>query len=133
VWQGKNKAPSNFTIARPSVSSEPLRYGESIALREKTGGYLVYRERGQGINLGWSSQPAYEWEVQGGATGNIVMPGKLGDYPGYISDTLFGLYNRSSRSFLVYGERSYGINLTWMKNTWITNVPNARVRDHRSH
>jgi hypothetical protein len=131
VWQAKNERPLNFTIARSSGSSEPLRYGELIALREKTGGYLAYKQRDYGINLGWSSQPAYEWEVQGGPTGNIVMPGRLGDYPGYISDTLFALYNRSSRSFLVYGERKYGINLTWMTNTYKAN--GYSVRDHRSH
>jgi hypothetical protein len=123
VWQAKNEPPLNFTIARSSGSNEPLRYGELIALRERKGGYLKYKQREYGITLGWSSSAVFEWEVQGGPPGDVVNPRKLGDYPSYISDTLFALYNRSSRSFIVYGERTFGINLTWMKT----------VRDHRSH
>ena len=106
------QAPANFTLSRASGTSEPITFGETVALREQRGGYLYYKQREYGINLEFSRQPAYEWEVRGGTPGTPVREGKWGD-GSYISDVVISLYNRKINCYVVYGEREYGINLVW--------------------
>ena len=115
TWRPHNSgAPANFTLSRPSGTSEPIKYGETVALKEQRGGYIHYKQREYGINLEFSPrQPVYEWEVRGGRPGTPVIEGKWGDSGSYISDVIISLYNRRINCYVVYGEREYGINLVW--------------------
>lgn len=106
-------APANFTLARASGTSEPIKYGETVALSEKTGGYIAYKQRNRGINLAFSSEPAYEWEVRGGRLGAPVTGTKQGDALDNISDIVISLYNTKINCYVVYGKRDAGINLIW--------------------
>jgi hypothetical protein len=106
-------APANFTLSRASGTSEPIKYGEAVALREQTGGYIYYKPRKYGINLEFSGQPVYEWEVRGGRTGTPVTGRNQGDSIDNISDVAISLYNRTINCYVVYGKREYGINLVW--------------------
>lgn len=111
-----DQSPSNLTITRRGQSDAPIKFGETIALREKKGGYVCYKKRRWGINLGWSSQPVYEWVIGGGKRGNIVGGGKL-------DQTFISLYNIRAKCYVAYGKRDWGINLVWESCT--------EVRDHR--
>lgn len=111
--QHDSGAPANFTFSRPSGTGEPIKFGEAVALRERTGGYIYYKSREYGINLEFSRRPVYEWEVQGGRTGTPVIARNEGDSPSNISDVVISLYNRKINCYVVYGERKYGINLVW--------------------
>ena len=118
VWAKRKEqrdygAPANFTVSRASGTSESINYGEAIALREQRGGYIHYKKRDYGINLEFSGQPVYEWEVRGGRTGTPVVQRKEGDSPSNISDVVISLYNRRINCYVVYAERKYGINLVW--------------------
>jgi hypothetical protein len=111
-WFGNKDRPKpNFSIERRRASRRPLEYGEDFALREARGGYIRYKKREYGINLGWSKTPVYEWCFTGGR--GDIGPVKLEDDPGYIFDTLAGLYNTRAKDDVVYGKRKYGINLVW--------------------
>jgi hypothetical protein len=118
VWAKRKQqrdygAPANFTLSRASGASDPIKYGEVVALREQTGGYIYYKQRKYGINLDFSSRPVYEWEVRGGASGTPVVGRNQGDAPGNISDVVISLYNRTVNCYVVYGKREYGINFVW--------------------
>ncbi len=111
VWT--KSQPNNFTLTRASGATGPITYGEVLALKEITGGYIYYKSRKYGINLEFSSTPVYEWEVRGGKNGKPVAPRNLGDSAAYISDVLISLYNRRNQCYVGYGEREYPINLVW--------------------
>lgn len=116
-WYKRSDRPKrSFMIERRSDSKGAIKYGETVALKEKRGGYVFYKKREYGINLRWSSEPVYEWEVRGGRTGQVVEGQKLGDSPAYITDTLVSLYNKRARAYVVYGKRKYGINLAWERS-----------------
>src|ERR1044072_1294213 len=109
VWT--KSEPNNFSLERASGGTGPITYGEVLALRESTGGYIYYKSTKYGINLDFSGTPVYEWEVRGGANGKPVVPRNLGDSSNFISDVLISLYNRTRNCYVGYGEREYGINL----------------------
>ena len=113
VWAKSKPQIDNFTLSRASGAGGPINYGDVVALKEKTGGYIYYKSRKYGINLEFSAQPVYEWEVRGGRTGTPVVQGKWGDSPNYISDVQISLYNRTINCYVGYGSREYGINLVW--------------------
>jgi hypothetical protein len=106
-------APANFAVSRSSGSDDPIRYGEAVALKEQTGGYIGYKTRRYGINLDFSNQPSFEWEVRGGRIGELVTYTKTGDSAFNISDVVIGLFNRKAGCFVVSGQREYGIDLVW--------------------
>jgi hypothetical protein len=105
VWAGPGEPSIRFQ--RSSASIEPLRYGESIAIGVRNGGYLRYRAREYGINLVWSTSPVFEWTLAGDgkAAGDEVG---LGD--------VIGLFNTVASDFLFYDPRRYGIDLKWFKD-----------------
>lgn len=108
-----SRAPANFTLSRASGTSEPIKFGEPVALREQTGGFIYYKPREYGINLDFSRQPLYEWEVRGGTPGTPVIARNQGDSGSNISDVVISLYNRKINCYVAYGDREYGINLVW--------------------
>jgi hypothetical protein len=113
VWAKSKPQVDNFTLARASGAGGPINYGDVVALKEKTGEYIYYKSRKYGINLEFSRQPVYEWEVRGGRTGTPVVQGKWGDSANNISDVVIALYNRTINCYVGYGSREYGINLVW--------------------
>jgi hypothetical protein len=96
----------NIRFRRQSGSSEPLKYGELVAINVRKGGFLVYQKGRTGINLGWSKTPKYEWKILGGTTGKVVEVGKP-----------VGLYSTVEKDSLMYEPRDWGINLKWFKDS----------------
>jgi hypothetical protein len=95
-------AGSNVWFKRMATGGGAVQYGERLAIGVDRGGYLKYGNRTYGINLVWSSSPAYEWEIRG----------RIG-----VGSVRFGqeiaLYNRTYAKNVVYGDRVFGINLIW--------------------
>ncbi|MBI4510304.1 MAG: hypothetical protein HY698_11775 [Deltaproteobacteria bacterium] len=81
--------------------------------------YVVYGSRTYGINLVWSPIPVYEWRIQvaGKSCGEPVRVGTQYDAYGNVVATgaydRFGLFNTRIARYVVYGKRTYGINLVW--------------------
>jgi hypothetical protein len=82
-----------------------LKFEEPIAIFIRDGGYLKNQVREYGIDLVWSDKPEYQWQIRGG------MPGSNISTLGLVS-----LYNMEVGDFLVYKERTYGINLKWYQD-----------------
>jgi hypothetical protein len=101
VWANTDDGRS-LTFRKQSGDGPSLRYGDSVAVHVRGGGYLMYRSRPFGINLVWSAEPKYEWRITGGRQGTVVPLG-----------TLVGLYNTREPDHVVYCEREFGINLKW--------------------
>jgi hypothetical protein len=102
VW---SQSPDPGNIRFDSLSGGDLRSGDFMAVRVDGGGYLKYGERSFGINLVWSATPVYEWRVFGEGRANGAL---LTSSSGRV-----GLYNTRTGAYLVYGTRSWGINLVW--------------------
>lgn len=109
----------------PRNSNAPIVFGERVAIHFDGGGYLQYGSRTFGINLEWSTPPAYEWEIMS------PFPHSRG---GEIEAQHFALRNVDYGDFLVYGERSPGINLAWYDDTLAppaaTPTPTPSEQDH---
>jgi hypothetical protein len=98
VWQGA--MPRNVRFERADgclnrlfgIASTPtLKYGNRIAIFVDKGGFLGYRDRSSGINLGWFDRPQYEWELRGGEAGQPVN-----------SAQPVSIYNHTARDYLLY-------------------------------
>jgi hypothetical protein len=75
--------------------------GHPVALRAAgSGKYLKYAVRTYGVNLDWSTSPAYEWE--------LIRPD---------DNFEFALYNLVTNNYLVFKTQSYGVNLGWYYET----------------
>jgi hypothetical protein len=92
-----------FTLHRQSGAPGPTKYDELLAIHNKYGGFLRYKEREYGINLVYDPSPSYEWQFKGS------LVGTLGSAP-------VGLYNTRIKQFVVYCDREYGIQLKWAKD-----------------
>jgi hypothetical protein len=112
VWQAA--MPRNVRFERPDgclitlhrIASVPtLKYGDRIAIFIDKGGFLGCRDRSTGINLGWFDEPQYEWELRGGEADQPVN-----------SAQPVSIFNHTARDFLLYCERTWGINLRWANN-----------------
>jgi hypothetical protein len=96
----------NIRFLRQSGSSEPIRYGELLAIHVRGGDFLVYQRGRWGINLGWSDKPKFEWKILGGTEGQVVPTFRP-----------VGLYSMVERDYLIYEPRDSGINLKWFKDS----------------
>jgi hypothetical protein len=104
-------ASGNVLFERADGASDPLRYGEPIAIRIKDQGYLCYGSRSHGIDLVWSDSPKYEWRILGGNPRDL------------IDSTLpVSLYNETNQDYVIKGLRELGgIDLWYSKHpaqTW---------------
>ncbi|MFJ4428997.1 hypothetical protein, partial [Streptomyces bobili] len=92
-------------------------YGQAVALKNQTGGYLTYGTRGQSstVQLVWSSTPKYEWHVITGGAHAFGLPLSQ-DSGGY------GLWNTAKNDWLISGHQEYGVNLKWKNGN--SPVPN---------
>ncbi len=106
-----NTASGNVFFERADGASDPLRYGEPIAVRIKDQGYLCYGSRDHGIDLVWSDSPKYEWRILGGNPRDL------------IDSTLpVSLYNETNQDYVIKGPRDIGIDLwysTHPAQTWV--------------
>jgi hypothetical protein len=100
----------NFVIARSGAAAGAVVYGEIVALKEtnRDAGYLRYRRRPWGINLGWSPAPEFDWEIRGGPVGTPVGQGA-----NPADGAPIDLFNLTEQGNVVYGWRPHGINLVW--------------------
>ncbi|UCD28922.1 MAG: DNRLRE domain-containing protein [Planctomycetota bacterium] len=91
---------------------DPIYGSDLVAIRVAWPGvrgkhYLAYGSRSSGINLVWSEDQACQFRL-------VSRQGsKFG--PTGSEDGLFAIYNVKHNAYLVYGERSFGINLKWRK------------------
>jgi hypothetical protein len=104
VWDKTNRA-RNIAFTRASRSTEAIKYGERVALTVKDHGYIIYKQRDVGPNLGWSKEPKYEWEIRGGRPGDVVKT---------VEEV--SLYSLVEKDYLVYCARPLSINLRWLKD-----------------
>jgi tetratricopeptide (TPR) repeat protein len=103
VWYDPSEGHDFFFKKSGGDEHEVIRYGDLVAIKPcRGGGWITYKEREYGINLGWSDTPEYEWEIKGGPIGQVVRTGDK-----------FDLYNQVRKDRMIYCERSYGINLKW--------------------
>lgn len=108
---------SNIKFVRSGTATEAIKYGEKIAIYVAGGGYLYYTRRTYGINLSYSSRPVYEWELRNASYLQTGAP----NTEAIRARDLFSLYNAHNQGYMVYGERTWGPNLTWAT----TGSPNA--------
>lgn len=113
-WDGA-RTGRHITFLRLGTSTEPITYGETVAIKVEGGGYLYYREREYGINLEYAPVPVYQWELAGGQRGRPVAadPDSATVERTGASQYRVRLYNVVHGDYVVYGERDYGINLRW--------------------
>jgi hypothetical protein len=104
---------SSIRIVRQDGAG-PVRYGDQFAVyiqqTENVGKYIKYQSRDDdGINIGWSDTPAYEWTATGGGAGSPV----------YFNQP-FGLKNVNSNpnSEVVYCHRRnpFAAQVRWRKD-----------------
>jgi hypothetical protein len=111
-WRDCDSISPNIRLVRQTTGDQrPLVFGERLAIQVRGRGYLRYGQRTYGINLVWSNTPSYEWEIRGGAIGELVQTGMP-----------MALYNRVEADTLIYCKRLYGINLRWTDD-----CPRAKV------
>ena len=105
-WAKENQ--SNIIIKRKSASTEPIKFGELVAIQVKDSPqkwYLKYKVRTRTVNLGWSTTPVYEWKFIGGKDDEVVTTSRG-----------LGIYSIVEKDNLVYCKRNWGINLKWEKD-----------------
>jgi hypothetical protein len=95
-------------FAKQDGSDGPIVYEEPIAIAVVRGKFVKYQSGRDGINLGWSDTPAFEWSFIGGTPGDAVLVG-----------TVVALHNSVENAdrggdCLFYQERTNGINLKWV-------------------
>ncbi len=80
-----------------------------ISLQIEGHGFVKYGERSHGINLVWSEKPIYQWKlIKKKDTSHVEPEIKSGD--------TVALYNMKQSDYVVYAERSTGINLRWLRD-----------------
>lgn len=98
---GRNVARWFFAVR--DLSLRPVNYGETIALANGTGNsFLKYSVRTWGINLTWSKDPVFEWQLLGGRRGQPLQ-----------QDRSLAIYNRKIKRFFVYFDRNVGGDIGW--------------------
>lgn len=103
-WE--DTAENNVKLQRPGSNTEPLMYGEAVAVRVWGGGWLTYGHQTFGIDLQLADTPSYEWYVVGGtAPGNPVESGP------------YALWNKATGDYLVEGSQTWSIGLNWYQKT----------------
>ena len=77
------------------ASVRPVTQSDHVALyNTQSGKYLGYGTNDSGVDLTWSTNPSFEWQLAG--TGKNR-----------------GLYSAVHHDYLEYGPRTFGINLKW--------------------
>lgn len=120
----------SLITSRPSVN---VAYAfENLIARS----HVRYGERTFGINLVWGAKHS-QWTFMPRAPANVRDHRRRAMQPGEP----VAIYNSVARRYLVYGERTWGINLVWSKTPlyeWKVEVDsdgdvslyNSDVRDH---
>jgi hypothetical protein len=103
-WAERNQS-FYVRFAKQDQSDGVITYHEPIAFAVVQGGFVKYQRGRDGINLSWSSTPAYEWSFVGGAAGAPVTVG-----------TVVALCNSVEKDCLFYEPRTNGINLKWVQD-----------------
>jgi hypothetical protein len=103
---------TQWVFQRETGTSDPLKYGELIAIKIKGGGFLHNQLRDYGIGLVWRDTPCCEWKFVGGNAGDVVQSGSV-----------VALFNTTANDFVFYDPRTYGVNLKWLKDKGKYNDP----------
>jgi hypothetical protein len=106
---------SRWFVDRPGTATDPIRYGEPIALGYGIApSFLRYSHQTIGINLDWSAAPVFEWILLGGPHDEAVN-----------SRDAVAIYNTRAESggqrgtFLVHFNRELGADIGWPDSrTW---------------
>ena len=118
------KKVARWFLARSGTSQTPVKYGELIALGYgKDPSFVRYEDRAVGINLGWSSSPAFEWKLLGDNGGRSVS-----------SQDWLAIYNEKAGECLLYFDRSIGGDVGWPSSqTWTDQLPGELMQAVRDH
>jgi hypothetical protein len=103
-WAEKGQA-FHVRFAKEDGSEGPITYEEPIAFAVVRGKFVKYQPGREGINLGWTETPIFEWSFVGGPAGEPVKVG-----------TIVALYNAVEKDCLFYEERTNGVNLKWVRD-----------------
>lgn len=120
------QANRNWLIARSTRGSEPIRFGELIAVGwNRSDPWLRYARRDHGINLVWSRSPSFEWKLLGGELGELGEPVVTGrDWT--------VLYNTTHTEPIMYLPRSGGVaHVGWPDSTKMDD-PNCALAGARA-
>lgn len=112
-WATPSNFNQTFYFYKKNQSTTPIKYEEAIAISVYLGGdkYLHYKRGSGGIELAFSKTPVYEWYFTGGTAGEPVIPWVRKNSG--IRDVKIGLYNKSKKASLIYGERQRAVSLRW--------------------
>lgn len=102
VWE--KAASPNITFTKQGGGD--IKCGDRVAIQIENARYLVYGEQTWGINLNWSDNPVYEWEIRS-------KDNKKGT--SISTNEIVGLYNSRNTGFVVYCDRKGMpvVNLAW--------------------
>lgn len=102
---------SRWFFVRDGDSSEPIKYGETIALGNgQQPSFVNFKRRVVGVNLAFSDSPSFDWKILGGKLGTPVK-----------TKEWVALYNMKSEEgeCLVYFDRTAGVDIGWPSSkTW---------------
>ena len=104
-------AKSKWFFSRQSNSKAAIVYGEPLAMAwgNSKNSFIMYGHRTIGINLDWTSKPAYEWAILGGTPGQPVRRG--------VDHVI--LYNLKNKQPLIRFNRTKGGDIGWPDSkTW---------------
>jgi hypothetical protein len=96
---------SRWFFIRNGDSSEPIKYGETIALGNgQQPSYVNFKKRMWGVNLAFEESPSFDWKILGGKPGTPVKTREW-----------VALYNTKSEKgeCLVYFNRNAGVDIGW--------------------
>ncbi len=112
-WEAASNFDQTFRFHRRGGAGGTIAYEEPIAISLNWGGtkYLRHKPGARGIELSFSTTPAYEWHFTGGARGTPVRPWR--QTSAGIRDVANGLYNSHRRAWLIQGTRRDGVSLRW--------------------
>jgi hypothetical protein len=137
VWQdGKagidmgfiDEMRSRWIFSRCGASTEPLKYGDTIAIGYgKQPTWVNFEEQTFGINLGFQKTPSCEWRIMGGPIGTLVQTNErvaLFNEKSKASATEFG-------EFLIFFDRPPGhADIGWpTSQTFVDNLGEV-FKDH---
>ena len=120
-WTNNAKASTAIKRAKwrfvnQSLTNEPIRYGEPIAILWTGDGrpaYIKYSRRTTGINLDFTKKVSFGWAILGGKPGEPVRRGH---------DWVV-IYNLKHKRPLIYFNRTVGAHIGWPdSSTWGTTV-----------
>lgn len=111
---------SRWFMTKETSQNTPVHYGDKIAMGYGIApSYIKYGQRTWGINMVWSTAPAYEWEILGGPRGQEV---RSGDW--------VAIYNTRNKQPLIHFNQTVGGDIGWPTSQTWTDATLSFLKDH---